>query len=209
MTTAFVGAGVVALVTGTMMPESTQPSDLALVDANAADADRAKAVADADRASRGNARGEGAGLTADQTKSNRYVLPLAPGKYSVTSAYGKSDMGTQKGLDLGAKQGTTYHAVAGGTVQLARWNGGYGYCIIIDHGNGVQSVYGHSAELLVNEGQIVEPGQAIGKVGNTGHSFGPHLHLEIRVNEKQVDPMSWLNEKGADAAGQKDPLTAS
>ncbi|WP_239152556.1 M23 family metallopeptidase [Virgisporangium aliadipatigenens] len=209
MTTAFVGAGVVALVSGTMMPESQQPSDLALVDANAAvDADRAKTLA-GDRASRDNGRqGAGVGASADQANSNRYVLPLAPGQYVVTSQYGHTEMAGAKGIDLDARHGTTYHAVAGGTVKLARWNGGLGYCIIIDHGNGVQSVYGHSSELLVTEGQIVEAGQAIGKVGNSGYAFTPHLRLEIRVNEKQVDPLAWLKDKEADATGQKDPLAA-
>jgi murein DD-endopeptidase MepM/ murein hydrolase activator NlpD len=207
MTTAVVGAGVVAMVTGTAMPDRpSDPSSLALVDASAlqADADRAKV---ADRANRADAsRGTtGVGATAAVGAPDVYFLPLH--NYTLTSTFGQRWGRPHTGIDLAAPEGTQYHAVARGKVILARYYGGYGNCIIIDHGGGISSVYGHSVRLKVKEGDIVEAGQYIGDVGNTGHSFGAHLHLEIRINNVPVEPIAWLREHGADVPGKRDPLT--
>jgi murein DD-endopeptidase MepM/ murein hydrolase activator NlpD len=202
MTTAFVGAGMVALVTGTVLPDMPESSNLALVDATTANeaADRIKAV---ERASRSDTRGVGA--SAEQSAPDVYVLPLR--SYTLTSKFGQRWGRLHAGIDLSSPEGTPYHAVARGKVILARYNGGYGNCIMIDHGGGVVSVYGHSSSLMVKEGQVVEAGQPIGRIGNTGYSFGSHLHLEIRINEKQQDPIPYLKGKGADVPGKTDPLT--
>jgi murein DD-endopeptidase MepM/ murein hydrolase activator NlpD len=202
MTTAFVGAGVVALVTGTMMPDMPEPdNNLALVDATAAA--QAAERAQGDRASRSD--GRGGGLTAEQAAPDIYVLPLRD--YTLTSKFGQRWGRRHEGIDLAAPGGTPYHAIARGKVILARPNGGYGNCIMIDHGGGIVSVYGHSSAILVKEGQIVEAGEVIGRVGNTGYSFGDHLHLEVRVNGVQQDPIPYLKGKGADVPGKTDPLT--
>jgi len=102
------------------------------------------------------------------------------------------------GVDLAAPEGTPYKAVHAGTVKLAKWFGGYGNAIIIDHGDGVETIYGHSSKLLVKVGQKVNAGDVIGLVGNTGHSFGSHVHLEVHVDGTPRDPIPWLRAHGVD-----------
>jgi murein DD-endopeptidase MepM/ murein hydrolase activator NlpD len=211
MTSAFVGAGVVALVTGTVMPDMQDPNDLALVDSNAAaeSAERANTLAD-DRASRSDSRGVG-GSTVEIAPPDVYVLPLR--EYTVTSQFGlrklEAESGARQhsGIDLSAPCGVKYYAVANGVVTRAGWYGGYGYAIEIDHGGGITSLYGHSSDLLVKVGDKVVAGQPIGDVGDTGYSFGCHLHFEILINGQREDPISYLKGKGADIPGKTDPLT--
>ncbi len=96
------------------------------------------------------------------------------------------------GLDIGADYGTTIYAADSGTVIFAGWYGGYGNAVIIDHGGGITSLYAHSSELYVSEGQTVRRGAAIAAVGSSGLSTGPHLHFEIRENGEPVDPLAYL-----------------
>ncbi|MBD2169219.1 peptidoglycan DD-metalloendopeptidase family protein [Calothrix membranacea FACHB-236] len=96
------------------------------------------------------------------------------------------------GLDFAASYGSTIRAADSGTVIFAGWYGGYGKAVIIDHGNGITTLYGHTSELFVTEGQGVQRGQAIASVGSTGLSTGPHLHFEVRRNGSPVDPASYL-----------------
>jgi murein DD-endopeptidase MepM/ murein hydrolase activator NlpD len=96
------------------------------------------------------------------------------------------------GVDMHAGMGEPIHAAASGKVISAGWHGGYGKCVIISHGNGITTLYGHQSELLVSTGQSVTRGQVIGKVGSTGLSTGPHLHFEVRVNGNPVDPKDYL-----------------
>ncbi|HTA39450.1 MAG TPA: peptidoglycan DD-metalloendopeptidase family protein [Candidatus Acidoferrales bacterium] len=97
------------------------------------------------------------------------------------------------GLDIAAPSGTTVTAAAGGTVIMAQWYGGYGNYISIDHGGGYSTGYGHLSAIYVANGQTVSRGQAIGAVGSTGASTGPHLHFEVRINGKAVDPAPRLH----------------
>lgn len=96
------------------------------------------------------------------------------------------------GLDFGADYGSTIHAADSGTVIFAGWYGGYGNAVIIDHGGGITTLYGHTSEIYVSEGQTVQRGQAIAAVGSTGLSTGPHLHFEVRQNGDPVDPAAYL-----------------
>ncbi|MEH1798679.1 MAG: peptidoglycan DD-metalloendopeptidase family protein [Nostoc sp.] len=96
------------------------------------------------------------------------------------------------GLDFAASYGSNIRAADSGTVIFAGWYGGYGRAVIIDHGKGITTLYGHTSELYVTEGQTVERGQAIGAVGSTGFSTGPHLHFEVRRNGTPVDPTNYL-----------------
>ncbi|MBW4676620.1 MAG: peptidoglycan DD-metalloendopeptidase family protein [Desmonostoc geniculatum HA4340-LM1] len=96
------------------------------------------------------------------------------------------------GLDFAASYGSTIRAADSGTVIFAGWYGGYGRAVIIDHGKGITTLYGHSSELHVTEGQAVERGQAIAAVGSTGLSTGPHLHFEVRRNGSPVNPADYL-----------------
>lgn len=97
------------------------------------------------------------------------------------------------GIDIGAAEGTVVEATRKGQVTSVGWNDIYGNVIIIDHGGGVQSLYGHLQGLSVKVGYPVIAGTRIGSCGNTGKSSGPHLHFEIRKNGTCIDPMSYLN----------------
>ena len=96
------------------------------------------------------------------------------------------------GVDMAAPGGTNILAAADGTVIRAAWNGGYGNCVIIDHGGGISTLYGHARSLLVSKGQKVKKGQVIALVGTTGTSTGNHLHFEVLLNGKTTDPMAYL-----------------
>ncbi len=96
------------------------------------------------------------------------------------------------GTDVGALQGAPIWAAQGGTVVLAEYNGGYGNCVILDHGNGIKTLYGHMSAILVSQGQSVGQGTQIGRVGSTGNSTGPHLHFEVLVDGKAVNPMQFF-----------------
>lgn len=93
------------------------------------------------------------------------------------------------GVDIGAPAGATIVAAGDGVVISAGYNGGYGNMTMIDHGNGLVTVYAHQSRILVNTGQHVKRGQTIGAVGSTGMSTGPHLHFECRVNGEPRDPL--------------------
>ena len=96
------------------------------------------------------------------------------------------------GVDFGVGYGTVICAADSGTVIYATWMGGYGNVIIVDHGNGLSTLYAHQSSLTVGSGARVTRGQTIGYVGSTGFSTGPHLHFEVRVNGDPVDPMGYL-----------------
>ena len=116
----------------------------------------------------------------------------------VTSPYGYRThpiFGTtiyHSGMDIGVDYGTPVHAADGGVVVEAGWISGYGYAVIIDHGNGLSTLYGHNQELAVSEGQAVSQGQVIAYAGSTGNSTGPHVHFEVRANGDPVDPSAYL-----------------
>lgn len=97
-----------------------------------------------------------------------------------------------QGLDIGAPNGTPIRAGGGGTVILAGYNGGYGNFTCIDHGGAISTCYAHQSAIHVGVGQHVSQGQVIGLVGNTGYSFGAHLHFEVRVNGVATQPLSYL-----------------
>ncbi len=110
----------------------------------------------------------------------------------ITSYYGYRSSGFHSGLDIDGVTGQPYAAAASGTVVFSGWDGGYGYCIMIDHGNGVATRYGHSSKLLVGVGDTVSKGQTIGLVGSTGNSTGSHLHFEVIINGSTVNPLNYL-----------------
>lgn len=97
------------------------------------------------------------------------------------------------GIDIPNKVGQPIYAIQSGVVETAGWNrGGYGYYVIVNHGNGMRTLYAHSSELYVSAGDRVTQGQVISAIGNTGRSTGPHLHFEIRINGKTVNPLSYI-----------------
>jgi LysM repeat protein len=123
-------------------------------------------------------------------KGARLNWPL---KGRITSPYGLRDRGFHHGLDIGAKAGTPIKAAQAGTVRFAGYkNQFYGNAVEIVHDNGLITVYGHTSKNLVKEGQRVTAGQSIALVGSTGRSTGPHLHFEVRIDDRAVDPMPYL-----------------
>jgi murein DD-endopeptidase MepM/ murein hydrolase activator NlpD len=100
------------------------------------------------------------------------------------------------GIDYGAPTGTSIFATANGRVMFAGWKSGYGQLMIVKHPNGYQTYYGHCSRLLKKPGQLVEQGQLIAQVGQTGVATGPHVHYEVRVNGKPIDPNTVKKSRG-------------
>ena len=96
------------------------------------------------------------------------------------------------GVDLSAPEGTPVHAAADGIVVSAEWSGGYGRLVRIDHGDGLQTYYGHLSQFEVVAGQEIRRGDLIGLSGGTGRSTGPHLHYEVRMDGTPVNPYPFL-----------------
>ena len=121
-----------------------------------------------------------------------------PAEGEITSPFGwrvHPIFGTQRlhtGIDIGADYGDAIRAADGGVVIHADWMGGYGNAVIIDHGNGISTLYAHNSQLLVSEGQTVSKGQTVARCGSTGYSTGPHLHFEVRQNGSPVNPLNYL-----------------
>lgn len=121
-----------------------------------------------------------------------------PAEGEITSPFGwrvHPIFGTQRlhtGIDIGADYGDSIRAADGGIVIHSDWMGGYGNTVIIDHGNGISTLYAHNSQLLVSEGQTVAKGQAVARCGSTGYSTGPHLHFEVRQNGSPVNPLNYL-----------------
>lgn len=98
-----------------------------------------------------------------------------------------------KGVDFAASHGQTVSATGDGIVIFSGWNAGYGRMVIISHGYGLSTLYAHNSKLLVNQGDKVKKGQAISKVGSTGRSTGTHLHYEVKLNGKNVNPANYFD----------------
>lgn len=118
---------------------------------------------------------------------------------SITSSFGHrenpfggSDVETHKGLDIKGPYGAEVKAMAKGTVEFAGPRGGFGNCIILKHGNGFETLYGHLSKIVVHVGQQIEIGDQIGNIGSTGRSTGPHLHYEVHQNGQKINPESFL-----------------
>ena len=125
-------------------------------------------------------------------KVNLGMSLIRPVSGVLTSRYGYRWGSTHTGIDIGVAHGTSIKAAAGGTVSFSGWKGSLGQLVVISHGNGIQTYYGHCSKLLVSAGQTVSAGQVIAKVGSTGRSTGPHLHFEIRINGSSINPQSYI-----------------
>ncbi|MCI4062639.1 M23 family metallopeptidase [Micromonospora sp. R77] len=193
VTTAFVGAGIVALGANALPDaKSVSPSVLdELKQASITSQDAAARADTADRATR-DSRTDGKAASEQDT----WLLPLQG--YDFNSPYGMRWGKLHTGIDLVAPEGTPFVAIHSGTVTKAGWFGGYGYAVIVQHPDGSEAIYGHSSAVSVQEGQQVKAGDQLGLVGNTGHSYGSHLHLEIHVKGQPLDPVPWLQDRGVD-----------
>jgi len=110
----------------------------------------------------------------------------------VTSVFGWRWGRMHEGVDIAIGSGTPVVSAAAGTVIVAGWSGGYGNLVVVDHGNGIATAYGHNTNVTVFVGQSVGQGQLIAYSGSTGHSTGPHVHFEVRVNGAATDPFGYL-----------------
>lgn len=134
-------------------------------------------------------------MTTSSGKVNLGILLIRPVSGIITSRFGvRSNVrrSAHTGLDIATSTGTPIVAVASGTVTFSGRKGSYGYMVVITHGNGVQTYYGHCSKLYVTAGQKVSQGQTIAAVGSTGNSTGPHLHLEVRVNGVAYNPQNYI-----------------
>lgn len=117
------------------------------------------------------------------------VSGIISSRYGVSSRIRSSD---HTGLDIATSTGTPIKVVASGTVTNASYKGSYGNLVKIDHGNGVETWYAHTSKMYVTEGQKVNAGEVIAAVGSTGNSTGAHLHFEIRIDGKHINPQNYL-----------------
>jgi murein DD-endopeptidase MepM/ murein hydrolase activator NlpD len=173
------GAGVVALGAGAALDDPGTDAAAPVDQASARDTF-------ADRASRADDR------AAAMTES--WMLPVHNYDLAKPTRWDNK----QHGVTLAVAEGTSYHAVHAGTVVLAGWNSGYGYAVIVDHGDGLQTLYGHSSQVRVEVGQHVEAGDELGLVGLTGYAAGPALRLEVHQNGVALDTMSFFADRGVD-----------
>ena len=126
---------------------------------------------------------------------NNIKLSVLPVTGRITSRYGERSSlrrSTHTGLDIACTTGTDIKVVSNGTVTFSGKKGSYGNLIIVDHGNGVETWYGHCSKLYSKVGDAVTAGDVIAAVGSTGNSTGPHLHFEIRINGECVNPQNYV-----------------
>ncbi|MDQ1643907.1 MAG: hypothetical protein QOI35_565 [Cryptosporangiaceae bacterium] len=209
VTTAVVGAGAIAFGAGSLLPPTDaipdssaaldKASSLSAGDGSAAldSATNTTRIASDTRASRAQRR---AGTPLPQTVPEW----IKPAEGPLSSPFAMRWGVMHKGDDLAAPYGSIVRAASAGVVQFADWNGGYGKLVIINHGNGLTTRYGHNSAFLVKVGQHVDAGTPISKVGSTGYSTGPHCHFEVRVNDVPIDPLPFMRERGVNLAAQVD-----
>lgn len=207
---AFVGAGVVALGAASNLPDAkaVNPKVLAsLENASAASSQIADRAASTGAASRSEDRSAAKPkVSTEQAAADVWLLPLDD--YTFTSPYGVRFGKLHAGIDLADPEGTPYKAVHAGVVTAAGYSGGYGYAITIRNPDGIETIYAHSRRLLVKTGDTVKAGQVIGEVGNSGYSYGTHLHLEVHVNGMPTDPIVFLRAHGVDIKLQVESVYA-
>lgn len=142
-----------------------------------------------------NMENAGGGAPAGQGGTGQFMWPC---NGPITSYYGWRThpiFGTTKyhsGMDIAVDSGTPIHAADSGTIVYSGWLGGYGNCVMIDHGGGLVTLYAHNSALNVGEGQYVSKGTVVAYVGSTGYSTGPHCHFEVRLHGELTEPLNYL-----------------
>jgi murein DD-endopeptidase MepM/ murein hydrolase activator NlpD len=132
----------------------------------------------------------------DLTGEGNLGRPL--GNYNVSSGYGQRQhpitggLKFHTGIDLAVAEGTPIYATHSGVVQTSGVQGGYGNLVVLGGANGLQTYYAHQSRMAVKVGEYIQQGQLVGYVGSTGMSTGPHLHYEVRMNGRHVNPASYL-----------------
>lgn len=194
------GGGILARGTAASLAKATHAqAEVQERKAEAVKADRSKRAAQLAKAVK--AAKARAAKAAQAEKALKWVKPVS-GRYALTAGFNQSGgMWSHKhsGQDFAVPTGTKVRSVHGGTVVTAGWGGAYGNNIVIKHGNGTYSQYGHLSKIQVRVGEKVGKGERIGLSGNTGNTTGPHLHFEIRttpVYGSAVNPLAFLRAQG-------------
>ncbi|MGH8791841.1 MAG: M23 family metallopeptidase [Stackebrandtia sp.] len=212
---AVVGAGAVAFGSAVALPsESPDDSDTAPAVAmhgeefafGGFDRDDSGAQASvSDHGGRDADRAEDADSPITEQPAEAYWRPPLD-VYDLTSGFGTRWGMPHEGVDFAAPAGTPVYAAYPGEVVEAGWNGGFGQLVVIDHGDGVQTYYAHNSELGVQVGDVVSSGDYIAAVGNTGNSFGAHVHFEVHEYGAPVDPMTFMLDRGLDLESSADSV---
>lgn len=169
--------------------------DKAKAEQDAIDAEREKLKKDSEDITAMIKNWESTGSMAPAHGTGQFIWPCSG---PITSYYGWRThpiFGTRRyhsGMDIAVDTGTPIVAADGGTVIEAGWLGGYGYAVMINHGGGLVSLYGHNSSLVVSSGQQVAKGQLIAYAGSTGYSTGPHCHFEVRLHGEVTEPLNYL-----------------
>ncbi len=170
--------------------------------ADAAAAADEKAAADA-AAAQAQAQADAEAQQAEQEKEQAKAaahswVPFIGGGYQLTSGFGMRWGSMHPGQDFAVPVGTQVKSMSSGQVVFAGWQGGYGYKVEIEYWDGTVSWFCHNSKLLVKQGENVVPGEVVSLSGSTGHSTGPHVHVEIHPNDgSAVSPLPWLKKMGA------------
>lgn len=129
------------------------------------------------------------------TTGTKVVSMAVPSRGSISSSFGQRWGRMHEGIDIAADTGSPIYAAMDGKVVFSGWMNGYGKMIKIKHSNNIETIYGHCSSLRVTTGATIKKGQLIGNVGSTGNSTGPHLHFEVIVNGKPVNPYPYIYKK--------------
>ncbi|MDT5036859.1 MAG: hypothetical protein QOE03_2044 [Micromonosporaceae bacterium] len=195
-----VGATAAMLASGPAVSALRTPAILGAFDGGRAGPDGPAALVDrrpgGDRTSRSDSRGATIAVS-QQPGQDLWQLPVRA-RYTITSGFGVRWGSLHPGTDLAVPAGTPVYAANAGTVIVCHPNGGYGNNVMIQHEDGVVSVYGHGSTLLCRAGQHVRAGELIMLSGNTGFSTGPHLHFELRHSDTPFDAVPFMREHGVD-----------
>jgi len=199
VTTAVVGVSVAALAVGSALPSTDAATASAALGQQVDGSKLAAQSSDAGNTTQTETRSGTPRASRSQKRtgvSEPEQLPVwtRPATGPLSSLYAARWGTFHYGIDFAAAYGSTVRAASAGTVIRAGWYGGYGQIVIIDHGDGVTTRYGHNSSLLVSVGDHVEAGDAIAEVGSTGQSTGPHCHFEVRIDDVPEDPLSWLED---------------
>jgi murein DD-endopeptidase MepM/ murein hydrolase activator NlpD len=189
--------GVQSVSSGKKVKAKDASVKLVIIRPDLSDKITADLVSESGQADGSDENSNGSGSAASKKLGGEFVWPC-PGNLIITSSFGHraspGGIGStyHQGIDIGAGMGQAVVAAADGTVCYAGIYGGYGNCVMVDHGNGIKTIYGHLSKITCMQGQKVSAGTVIGKVGSTGVSTGPHLHFGVSVDGQLVNPSPYL-----------------
>ncbi|GAA1685160.1 hypothetical protein GCM10009830_35680 [Glycomyces endophyticus] len=206
---AVAGASIVAMATASGMPSGDEPAPSRAVNDIAALAAEASVPEGTASGSVEGAAASPAAATADDAAQSSRATPVTAqdaqiqwrpmlDQITITSLFGQRWGRNHNGVDFDAETGDAVYAAYPGTVKHAGWESGFGNLVIIDHGDGVETYYAHNSAISVGPGEWVDAGTHIADAGNTGFSFGSHVHFEVHVDGRPVEPLNYLSEAGLD-----------